>query len=341
MATVNLVIAERSRSEDVADLLQDPQFLSFSDEASAADWAMLGANVAVLGVMAEANSSADVGTYGVLRGFAVADTGRGDDLAQWLIVVVPAVDLALADVGASADLGTLSYIAALAIADVAVSRDAVDFAPAIPLVREPVGDELRGTVNLARNPSLEYDEVDLADWSAEADIALTRTSAAEAWAGTYSGRAAVAAGAGTPAVIVASQGGLLQTGYGRRWVASAALRGDADAVSLVLSLVYSDATTDESDPVLIDAAAERPLNDSWWRYATEVWDQDPTKTLMRLDLLAEVPQHATEERILRIDGVQFEEAVSGGATTYVDGDQGDGYVWTGAPGFSMSVRETA
>lgn len=94
----------------------------------------------------------------------------------------------------------------------------VSFAPAIPVVRYPEAGETWGTVNLARNPSLEYDAVGLTDWSAGAGIDLDRTNTGEAWAGTYFGRAVIAPASGTPQLIVVSQDGLQQSGYGRNWV---------------------------------------------------------------------------------------------------------------------------
>ncbi len=55
---------------------------------------------------------------------------------------------------------------------------------------------------------------------------------------------------------------------------------------------------------------------------------------------AELPSFdAGAAATLRVDGAQIEDATTGGATPYVDGDQGDDSHWYGAPHASVSYRE--
>lgn len=56
--------------------------------------------------------------------------------------------------------------------------------------------------------------------------------------------------------------------------------------------------------------------------------------------LAELPTFDDgAAKTLRLDGAQVEDATTGGATAYVDGDQGAGHVWFGAEHASVSYRE--
>lgn len=56
--------------------------------------------------------------------------------------------------------------------------------------------------------------------------------------------------------------------------------------------------------------------------------------------LAELPTFDDgAAKTLRLDGAQVEDATTGGATAYVDGDQGDGHEWFGPEHASVSYRE--
>lgn len=338
MATVQLNIQDRGRSEDQAEMIV-PAFLSFQDFGLGADWSVLGAKQRVLSLMLDVGASAETLVIRRERGLAIADYGQSDDLATLVEAPKPVVSLEIVDVGTSPDLAFLSYTAFIEIVDVGASADTASFAPEIPEVAPPSDGQSAGTVNLVRNPSLEDATVGLTDWTATDPDALTRTSAAEPWVGSYSARYAVAPATGGHEVTIQSIAGLADQRVGGTWVGSVALRGDASFVTLMLALRYTDGTSDLSETVLIDSSAPRPLNDDWWPYATAPVAQDGAKNLSRLDLVVGTSAHGLLERIIRLDGAQIESAWNGGATPYADGDRGEGHRWTGAPHFSPSVRE--
>lgn len=375
MATVTVSGYDRSGAIDALAFMPNIAVVSGEDDALSADW-FTRLNPAVmldgvdetqnfdafsrfaLGLALTGEDTADSGDAWVGRVLtfgALVDVASSDDIGQTGTVILvdgteaAASDDVLVSTGVSVDVAgddaALSEDVVLSLAgldlageDMAASDDLGELGVIIPFVREPVGTELRGAVNLARNPNVQYAFAGLTDWTSDADITLDRNADVEAWVGVESVEATIDAGAGTPEITVASQDALLQEGFGRRWVAAIQLLDEFDVIApldLLLRLTYTDATSDDGSATTVD------VTDEWLRYATEPVEQDAAKVLDRLDLVVAVPQDAVDPLALRLGAVQFEEVSEGGATAYTDGDLGDGSWWTGTPGLSMSVRDTA
>jgi hypothetical protein len=86
------------------------------------------------------------------------------------------------------------------------------------------------------------------------------------------------------------------------------------------------------------AVAPAAIGTTWTALSSYTATADPARTLARIDLVAEVPQTGSTQTI-SADGAQIESDAGLGATSYVDGDQGDGYAWSGVPHASMSTRQ--
>jgi hypothetical protein len=346
MATKTFALRDRGTSRDTAKLAQSPVYFGLYDASPSRDWAQQGAKFKVFRPVRNTGPSRDTLRLGVRRGFSLHDRSPGHDIVilDRRPRVLKVFDLY--DSSLSRDLVRLGVTVGLTIYDPSPSRDDSRFAVEIPAIASPNEGQEWGTVNLVENPSLEYDVADLWGWSAS-DATLTRTSAATAADGEYSGRLALAGGSVAPECRILSVRGMQETGFGRRWVGSAYLRGDVPALTLSLVLSYRDGTSDTSTPVIIsdplvdEDAVDRPLDDTWFRYQTEPVSSDGNKYLDHLELLIQPTSDPVAETLLRIDAVQIEEALSGGVTAYVDGDAGINASWVGAPGKSMSVRVTA
>jgi hypothetical protein len=342
VATRYFTIHDSSRSADRATLLKSPRFFGFYDSSPSRDHAVFGMATARFRVFRfrDSSPSDDRAQLNRLASFFAHDSSPSRDRAFFPRIEVRTVAFALRDSSPSRDLAFLNRFASFAAHDSSPSRDTTRFAILLPPIAVPTDEQQWGTINLVANPSLEYDEVDLRGWSASGDGALTRTAAATAHVGEYSGRFAVEPAGAAPEVRIYSVRGLSETGYSRRWVASVGLRGDVPEFSMTLIAVYRDGSSDVSDTLFVDATSERPLNDDWYRYSTDPMSTDPVKFLEHFELFIETTSDPLVETILRIDGAQIEEALSGGATPYVDGDQGEGTRWLGAPGRSHSMRVT-
>jgi hypothetical protein len=216
------------------------------------------------------------------------------------------------------------------------SRSRATFIPFLPAIREPAWYELRGTVNLVRNASVEHPDMALRDWTgvSGATIALDDTTA---WHGLRSVEITYPASGSDAAVSVDSIRGLgLSGGLDTAMVGSVSLSGTITQLLLRLTATYSDATTDSIDGDLFDLAT---ADDDWLRVASPSLPLDPAKTLDYLTL-AVVHPVADVETVIHADGAQIEQDRGDGATPFAQGDMGAHYAWLGLASFSMSLRET-
>jgi hypothetical protein len=350
MPTIDLVgLTDRAGGTDSLDLLLAPIFLAGDDDALNGDSLAGLGPAAILRGLTDGGVTTDAGLVVIIHALDGSDAASSDDDAQTGYVLevggtdaASGADVAISigetieteagtDAAVSDDLGQLTLTMNLAGSDAAASTDWGEFAFVMPVLRDPTETEVRGTVNLVRNPSLEYEVSDLMDWDAESGITIERSDD-DAWDGDWSVLATVDNGAAEPAISVRSVSGLA-IDRAATWVGSVALQGDAAAVTIFLRLTYSDASTANTEATEVVPTA------TWIRYGTIPEDHDPAKTLSRIELMLVVPQLVVDEQALWLDAAQIEEDRGENATPYADGDRGDGYRWVGTPGFSASVRE--
>lgn len=332
MATVTIEPRSYGRGDDSVDPFQSPVFVGLDDASLAPDWLIVGA-YAVLPAAVDAGSGSDTLAASVRHGVTIADEAAGSDALVLTAAVVVVVDLAMSDAGDGTEALALAGTFTLTASDAGAGTETVSVGPPpLPVPSAALPGEIAGTVNLVRNPSLEYSDIGLRDWSSEAGITLTRDNAT-AWDRSWSALATVAAGAGSPGVMVLSLGGIGFTGQ-RSYVGSIALLGTALLARIWLTLIYQDATSTIGELTDVVPTAD------WVRVETVPVAQNPAKMLDRIEFWTAVVQEAGVVT-LRLDGAQIEEALSGGATPYVDGDQGEGHHWWGAEGWSVSYREAA
>jgi hypothetical protein len=200
---------------------------------------------------------------------------------------------------------------------------------AMPDLPDPTEFQVRGTINLVRNPSVEYDEIGLRDWSAGVGVAIARTDE-DAWDGNFSVRGDVEVGVLDPEIVVVSQSGL---GIDRdaAWVGSFAMHADLTRVVTTLRFLYTDATDEYGEWTEVVPDPE------WHLVTTGSMRHDTARVLDRVDLIIATPQEVDPTTIF-LDGAQIEEDRGENVTPYADGDQGEGHTWSGTPGFSPSVR---
>lgn len=324
---VNLAPVSRNDDATVLTRIDWPAWLFAESMNADADWAIVGNWAVLRGLVSTGNDATILSPLGLSVGLTIASPG--DDLTS-LSLTQPATGLIAVDALASEndDATTLALLTDAALTSLLSANDdatTADLVPPIPVIPAAGLDEIAGTVNLVRNPSLESEVFGTDDWATSAGT-LTRDNAT-AWAGDWS---ALLTATGSPTVTVQSYPALRVAGGGS-YIGS--LVSDAFPLSLSLRAVYSDATTDDSDAATLDAGTG-----SWQRLATAVLTTNPAKTLMRLELRAGLSLGIGGGSV-RFDGAQIEEAVTGEATPYADGDQGDGFWWAGVPDFSVSVRE--
>jgi hypothetical protein len=209
--------------------------------------------------------------------------------------------------------------------------------PSLPPIREPAWDELRGTVNLVRNASVENTDIGLLDWYAFGGVTLALDDTL-AWHQTRSVEVTFPSSGADAGFGVRTQGGLgITDTLGVLMVGSLSLLGEITQIRVRMQATYSDATTDD---ILDDAFDLATTDDEWARVRSLSLELDPTKVL---DFLALEVVHPTPdvESIMHADGVQIEQDRGDSATPFAQGDMGDGYAWLGLPGISMSLRETS
>lgn len=241
MATVSGSGASIANTATILPALQRGQFGSGDSLAHTFSWASgqkspkMGDGLSLSSVL----SSAAGGSLIAIRGTSLANAVTEFAVAIPSRPVVFGDGITLANV-----LDSAAALMTLLGSGVSLAAATTEATPAgiLPIVRAPIGDEAPGTVNLVRNPSLEYADVGLTDWTADAGIALTRVETA-GWAGVASAALAVASGGSEPAVAIATQSNL---GVSRAasWVGSVEINGDAPEVRLWLRFRYTDATSD-------------------------------------------------------------------------------------------------
>lgn len=282
-----------------------------------------------LGNFFDYSGGADIGQIGFIKLLGGTDASSGaDSLTSWgNTIFLDGTDASVATDELTVLKGITFYGS-----DSSEGEDWGELGFVMPFLRDPYENEVRGTINLIRNPSLEYDEIGMADWISEAGIVLYQSSAA-AWDGLQSAYAEVDAGAGTLEIVVSSQRGLYLSGI-LYWIGSFALEGDAPSVDYFLRITYTDASTEDGDVKTVVPATD------WVPLATETVPSDPAKFIDWIDLVLQVAQDSADT-ILHIDGAQIEEDKAGGNTPVATGDMGAGYAWYGTPGFSVSIRYPA
>lgn len=227
----------------------------------------------------------------------------------------------------------------LQLRDIVLASDGemlADMQPFLPEPREPEWFELRGTVNLLRNASVEQTDVGLRDWGGVvgATLALDDTFA---WHGSNSVQVTFPSSGANAGVTVKTQGGLgLTGGTGTLMVGSLSLSGTITQIKTRLTATYRDATTDSIDGDLFDLATAA---DDWLRASTPSLALNPAKVLDVLTLAVLHPT-AGSVTVIHADGAQIEQDRGEGATPFAQGDMGEHYAWLGPEGLSMSLRET-
>jgi len=213
------------------------------------------------------------------------------------------------------------------------SESVINAISPLPVLTEPTVREIPGAINLVLNPSLEVDDVGTRGWT-NVGGTLSRNDS-DSWSGLWSALVLVPAGVGEVEIFIRSADGLSIEDV-TPFVGSVYLEGDAAAVSVRLRITYLDGSTADFPPSLDPSDDPFVLSDiSWGRAETEMIENDPAKSVNFLELIITVPQEASDVWI-RADGAQIQ---MNELTTYVDGDQGAGHHWFGAPGFSVSWRE--
>jgi hypothetical protein len=215
------------------------------------------------------------------------------------------------------------------------SRLGASFAPYLPPIAEPAWNELRGTINLVRNASVEQTDVGLLDWDGVngATLALDDTVS---WHGPRSVEVTYPNTGSDARVTVRSEHGLGIAGeLNTAMVGSLWALGEITFVQARITATYSDASTDTATGDLFDLAAV----DDWVRVVTPSLTLDPAKTLdyLTLDLMHPTPDAVT---VIHVDGAQIEQDRGESATPFAQGDMGAAFAWLGPAGLSMSLRET-
>jgi hypothetical protein len=315
--------------------LSVPKYLSLDAEgASQANVAGIGNRVVLRFLAAQGENAQSVRTI-VGVPFAVAITGNGE--VTWLLDLPDRTAAAVA-FAAQGDNAVVVPALRLGLPPVqAIGAGAVtaDFAPFLPSIREPEWNEMRGTINLVRNASVENTSVGLLDWAGVNGATIAADSAVS-WHGLRSVQVTYPNAGSDARVTVRSQRGLGITGQlNTAMVGSFSALGSLTQVQARLVATYTDATTDTATGDLFDLAAVT----DWARIATPSVPLNAAKTLdyLTLDLTHPVAGSTT---VLNIDGAQIEQDRGEGATPFAWGDMGASYAWLGPAGLSMSLRET-
>jgi hypothetical protein len=336
MPTQFLDVQAAGNGGSVATELLFPVYLSLDAEGvGVLDAAGLGAR-AMLRFLDSAGSG-DL-TIGMLIGspFVPVIDGIGDVVIFLDAPVRDAVDVAFAVSGTGAVTVPALRLGLPGLSVGGVGAVAADFIPALPAIREPAWNELRGTVNLVRNPSLENSAVGMTDWGG-AGVTVARTTD-HAWHGLAAAEAVFASGTADRRLSVRSQAGLGFTGGVPLAVVGAiSLLGTLDKIELRLEVTYSDATSAIIAGDLFDLAA---TGEDWVRVSTPVLETNPAKSVSLFTLYVWRPAVLSAPVTIWADGAQIEIATGGEATPFAAGDMGEHYAWLGAEGLSMSHRET-
>lgn len=182
-----------------------------------------------------------------------------------------------------------------------------------------------GATNLLPNPSFEVSN----SWAVTSGTTATRVTS-EAYVDTASLEVVTANAAPGEYVFLRTAGSLGYTGVARLFVGSFWIMG-AGEVQATVSAFYTDTSIDTSV-----ATSPITLTGTWQEVVVPTLTLNPAKTV---DFMWILVQTTTQQGItFYLDAMQLEEDF---ATSYTDGDQGDGYSWNGAAHDSVSTRATA
>jgi hypothetical protein len=332
MATQNLQIQDFGIGMDSADPFQSPVFTGMDDKGIGQELVVVG-RYSIISPTVDAGAGTDTMSISLIVPLAISNSGSGEERFFPLEKIIPQQTIFIADEGIGSDeSSSLSGVFHLDAADMGVGGEYLNLGAALlPELRDPLANEVAGAINLILNPSLEYGSIGTRGWTTDAGGILTRVEG-DAWVGTWFGDVAIAGGS----VIdiwtkIKSISGLRLNGV-HWWVGSASIKGDVTEVKLRVVITYTDATTlNSSDTILVPTAG-------WQRIQTDPILQDQTKMIDSMELWVGAQRSAGATSI-QLDGTQVEEAKTGGATPFVDGDQGEGHHWYGTEGYSISYRE--
>lgn len=320
------------------------QFLAVWDaDPGSREWVYPGAGVRSARASDLAGGDVEAVAMVRLRGMAAPDEAETGEPDRVRLTPTPMPQARLAGSDTPTDVADgvrLSGRWALRLRDVATDDGERVWlgARVLPTLREPGPGEMPGTINLVENPSLEES---LSGWSATAGITLSRDDG-DAWAGRWAAKLVVDAGAGSPVASVAGAGALGLSDE-TPWIGSVWAAGELGTVTVGLRFAYAAGADDDGDTHLTDPDGdpdEDPLvpGPEWSRLTTLPTWPTAGRIVERVTLRIVVGQSGAAQT-LWLDGAQLERAPWGGATPYVDGDQGAGCRWDGAPHGSLSVRE--
>ena len=294
--------------------------------ASAAALTGIGLDSSVT-MEAAGGSLADLVTVALGTGLALAVAGSAEAQLAGLygtggVLSVPELQgVALAGAAAACDLTVAWFASGDAGGG---SAAACSFAFPLPLVRDPIGDEYPGTVNLVLNPSLEYGTA--GGWSG---TSLAR-DAAVGWSGGASARVSrTGAGSVTAAVTTVEGLGLSGQAFAGQVMVASDVAGTATAALAAIGGA-GEAVGTASEPVTLSGTG------GWARLTCWVAGTEGVG-VERLELRISGLLDGTGQ--VWLDGAQIEADRGYRETQYADGDAGDGCRWSGEPGASVSVRE--
>lgn len=203
----------------------------------------------------------------------------------------------------------------------------------MPLLRDPEQNEIRGAINLVRNPSLENIDRGLTDWAViNATHAISDLAARE---GERSDLVQFTLGQTNSSVAVRSQASLMTVG--KIYIGSVHLSGLATLIHTRLKATYTDGTTQEEVGTVDEVLSIDTAEDEWVRVFSPVLVADGGKILNYLQVY--VWQDTALDELVYVDAAMIEDiTLSGSPSEYVDGDMPGGS-WTGIPGYSVSFRD--
>lgn len=336
MPTQFIVPVADGNSVATVGALSVPKYLSLDAEGtSQTNVAGIGARVVLRFLAAQGENAQSIRT---IVGVPFAVQAFGDGSVTWSLNLPDRLAAAVAfqAQGENAVIVPALMLGLPPVQAIGAGETLAEFAPFLPAIREPAWNEIRGTVNLVRNASLENVSVGLLDWYAfnGASIAADDTIA---WHGLRSVQVTFPSSGADAGFGVRSEHGLGITGVlNVAMVGSLSLLGAITQIRVRLVATYTDATTDS----ILDAAFDlSTTGDDWLRAISLSLAINPAKVLdyVALEVVHPVPDAVT---VIHADGAQIEQDLGEGATPFAQGDMGDDYRWLGQPGLSMSLRET-
>ena len=234
-------LRDMSFVEDAIAGIHSPVRLYVSDLATSPDFASLNGTVLSPLESWGASTDDDIDQIRIRVFLALEDEAVADEFVPPVGVErIPVLFVVGEDEGTADETLHLKVGIHYVIEDESDASELVDFTPELPLLREPLETEVRGTVNLVRNPSLEY--AGLLDWSGSAG-ATVALDTSDPWDGSTAAVYTIAAGTGVSEILVKSRESLGIAGV-RSWIGSVMAKGTALDVRPFLRFTYSDATTE-------------------------------------------------------------------------------------------------